>query len=205
MYNPIDYVFYKGQAVTPPKHYGYVVAKNGVFKLVENDFFKGSVCVSSPSPSFNNGIVGLSEWTGGVCLKVPKIPYQLLYTVLNHAKKAGSGGAVLRPIEQMYHFHYIKGKWRVGVPEQVATPGNVRYKGGDANTIVLDLHSHHAMRAYFSDTDNKDELGCRFYGVVGDIYDVPEIRLRFGLYGDFEAVKATSIFEGCLINDLYGG
>ena len=201
MDNPVGYFFYEGQRIPEPKPgcYNYVTAKNGVFKTIFSAFFDASVCVAQ-----SNNIAGLERWFDGVVFKLPKIPYQLLHTVLAHARKAGDGGTVMRPIEQMYHFHYIGGRWRVAVPDQHATPGRVYYSGGDDNSIVLDLHSHHGMKAYFSDTDNKDELGCRFYAVIGKIYDKPEIVLRFGLYGDFLRLPVTAIFDGCMIKDLGG-
>ena len=44
---------------------------------------------------------------------------------------------------------------------------------------VVEVHSHHAMRAYFSATDNRDETARRVYGVLGRLdSQQPEIALR---------------------------
>jgi len=44
---------------------------------------------------------------------------------------------------------------------------------------IVEVHSHHAMRAYFSATDARDETGRRVYGVLGRLAGPhPEIALR---------------------------
>ena len=47
------------------------------------------------------------------------------------------------------------------------------------------------MRAYFSDTDNRDETGFRIYGVMGEIFSNPQIRMRVGIYGHFYETATT--------------
>ena len=172
-----------------PRFYSYVLASDGLFKWTDTPYFDASICVAPAA------VAGLADWGEDVRLKVPKIPAIWLRTVLDHARKAGSGDQVLRPVEQMYHFHYIDQGWRVALPKQNASAVRVGYQGGDAPTIVLDLHSHHTMDAYFSPTDNGDEQGCRFYAVIGNIYTRPQIALRLGLWGDFVELPGATIFE----------
>jgi len=44
---------------------------------------------------------------------------------------------------------------------------------------IVEVHSHHAMRAYFSPTDDRDETARRVYGVIGRLdSQQPEIALR---------------------------
>jgi Prokaryotic homologs of the JAB domain len=44
---------------------------------------------------------------------------------------------------------------------------------------VVEIHSHHAMGAYFSPTDDRDETGRRVYGVLGRLNSaVPELAFR---------------------------
>src|SRR6266566_5002644 len=44
---------------------------------------------------------------------------------------------------------------------------------------IVEVHSHHAMRAYFSTTDDRDETARRVYGVIGRLdREQPEIALR---------------------------
>src|SRR5712691_2289657 len=44
---------------------------------------------------------------------------------------------------------------------------------------VVEVHSHHAMQAYFSTTDDRDETARRVYGVIGRLdTPAPEVALR---------------------------
>ena len=44
---------------------------------------------------------------------------------------------------------------------------------------VIEVHSHHTMRAYFSATDDRDETARRVYGVIGRLDShQPEVALR---------------------------
>lgn len=206
---PIQYHVYRGQDLPPAKPYAYALAGNGVFKLADTAHFSAALRLASP----RRPVAGLEELFAGMVLHVPRIPARWLRAVLADARRVGRGRGVLRPVEQMYHFHYfyhdpddrLNGQgWRVERPRQEASAGRVTYQGGDAKTIVLDLHSHHEMAAFYSSTDNRDELGCRFYAVLGHIYSRPEIRLRLGVYGDFLDLPATALFEDLAgVEDCY--
>ncbi len=185
--NPVKYHVYEEGTVLWPQLYDYVLHGGGVLKVAKSDYIAASVSVAK------GRITGLPvdkpKW---VCT-LPRIPLSCLGAVLRHARCAGEA---LTPVEQMYHFHWIDKEWRVAAPKQNASAGRVTYQGGDAPSIVLDLHSHHTMNAYFSETDDQDEQGFRFYAVIGRIYDRPEIRLRLGVYGDFVELPASTLFEG---------
>lgn len=187
---PIKYHVAGDELGVPAVPYDYVMDKLGVIKRVSNIHFLAHLRVA------DGHVAGLPLLSEGLSLRVPKIPARWLYRVLDHAAQASNGSAVLRPIEQMYHFHFIDGQWRVSTPKQDASATRVSYRGGHQASVVLDLHSHHSMSAYFSSTDNADEQGCRFYAVIGRIYSRPEIRLRLGLYGDFIELPATELFDG---------
>lgn len=208
---PIQYqVAYPGGQFPRGKPYAYWLAANGVFKLADTPYFQATIRVME-----GKRLPGLVSFCDDVVLQIPRIPARWLRAVLADARKVGRGRGVLRPIEQMYHFHYfyhdpddhLNGHgWRVERPRQEASAGRVTYQGGDARTIVLDLHSHHEMTAFFSSTDNRDEQGCRFYAVIGRIYSRPQIRLRLGVYGDFLDLPALALFEGLgEVEDCYDG
>lgn len=194
--SPIQYHIHRGQDIPTAWPYAYVLAANGLYKLADHPVFYASLRLGPAR------VAGLSRWPEeGVLLRVPKIPAKWLYTVLEHAQKAGeqrSGGAgeIVRPVEQMYQFHWNGGGWRVAVPKQRTGVGYIIYQVGQDANVVLELHSHHEMRAFFSGVDNRDEQGARFYAVIGRIYSRPEIRLRLGVYGDFVELPAMALFEG---------
>jgi hypothetical protein len=55
---------------------------------------------------------------------------------------------------------------------------------------VVDVHLHHAMRAYFSATDDRDETARRVYGVIGrPDSQQPEIALRVATGCKLRAVE----------------
>jgi len=84
-----------------------------------------------------------------------------------------------------------------------ATPGSVRYRAPalpDHQSLAIDLHSHGAIGAFFSSTDNQDDAGSvKFAGVIGDL-DKPGKSLEFrlcvlGLYLPVR-VPADQLFGG---------
>ena len=62
--------------------------------------------------------------------------------------------------------------------------------------VLLDLHSHGNMSAFWSQTDEGDEQGFRAYGVVGRLDTQPEIRLRLGVYGYWFPIPVGVLFDG---------
>jgi PRTRC genetic system protein A len=192
--NPIKYHFYHGQDLPEAWPYAYLVAQDGVYKIASTPLYWAYTRLATCH------VAGLWPYQGtsaAVQLHVPRIPATWLAAVLDHARRATQAGCVISPpVEQMYHFYYFKTGWRVAAPAQKASAGRVSYWGGNEASVVLDLHSHHEMGAYFSHTDDRDEQGCRFYAVIGRIYSRPEIRLRLGIYGDWVELEPGVLFEG---------
>lgn len=181
--NPISYHCYRGDVLPPPTYYSYVLAGQGLFKWAISPHFEARIMIAPCR------VAGLPDWPVPSPMTVPLIPAKWLRSVIAHAQGKGA-------IEQMYHFHYFKANgWRVSLPAQSADPGRVGYAGAAEPSIVMDLHSHHSMSAYFSATDNRDEQGCRFYGVIGNIFDCPEIDLRLGVWGHYRSISIRTIFE----------
>lgn len=173
---------YTGQPLPEPWPFDYVLAAQGVIKRVSTPHFEAAFVVAE-------GLVrGLPVYPGlGVWLRVPRVPVELLGDVVQHARSLGR-------VEQMYHLRW-SGKWSVTLPEQQAGAGRVRYDVGDDGDVVIDLHSHHTMAAYFSRTDDRDELGCRFYSVIGTLDDEPTLVTRVGVYGDYMRVFNEVIYD----------
>ena len=66
-----------------------------------------------------------------------------------------------------------RGDWR---PQQVSGSA---VRATPVHDAIVEVHSHHAMRAYFSATDDRDETGRRIYGVLGRLAGPhPEIAFR---------------------------
>ncbi len=81
------------------------------------------------------------------------------------------------------------------VPPQAGTATSLTYR--PPTGVVAEFHSHGGSRAFFSDTDDRDEQGFRIYGVVGRL-DTPrlELSLRLGVYGHFSPVDWSQVIAG---------
>lgn len=120
---------------------------------------------------------------------------RLLGPLLDDARRACSGGAIARPIEKQYFFIERNGLHIVAPHVQEGTPGSLRYTMPVSGRMLLDLHSHHAMRAYFSATDDRDDTGLSVSAVIGNIYERPEIVIRINVFGHRQQVSALTIFD----------
>ena len=83
---------------------------------------------------------------------------------VNHATNLEAMAHVLWNPEQGYH---------IGIPTQKVTGASVNYDFDDVkegDMIVLDIHSHNSMGAFFSGTDDRDDArGVWISGVVGKL------------------------------------
>lgn len=184
---PVEYLVYQPGVelrLPPGKAYGYVLAGNGVFKIAHNRHFEACIPVSQCRVS------GLAELKPYLWLD-DKLPISALRAALSNARRAAQDA----PREAMYHLKWVGRQVVVESPAQVGTAASLRYAGGDDPDIVMDLHSHCEIGAFFSQTDNRDEQGLRLYGVIGSIFTQPEIALRVGVYGDFWKVGVGDVFE----------
>lgn len=192
--DPVTYTVYRGGPVRleTGRAYGYYLAGNGAFKYAENRHMR----VLLPLAQFR--AAGLPSMTPFLNLQEGRLPSTALHAIFNDARKQSRE----RPIEVMYHVKRTAEHLSVEIPEQDGGVSTLRYKGGDDPDIVMDIHSHCEMQAYFSPTDNRDEQGFRLYGVLGTIFTRPTARFRVGVYGDFWAVSLGSIFSGDSSADL---
>ena len=64
-------------------------------------------------------------------------------------------------------------------------------------TLVMEIHSHNTMSAYFSADDDKDERATGLYAVVGRFDKVfPDILVRISVGGKFVQVPIEDVFGG---------
>lgn len=177
----------------PNTLYDYVTAANGVFIRAR----RAEMLVQFPVLKVEKLIPGLETMKPQFHIE-QKVPARTLSNMLEGAQKRGN-------IEILYHLSYrrplfmpLVDGWRVTVPVQFASRGNVTpvdpYAGG-ANTFI-ELHSHHVMPAFFSATDDADESGgFRIYAVIGEIFTTPKIRVRVGVYGNFWEIDPHLAFD----------
>ena len=91
-----------------------------------------------------------------------------------------------------------RGAYRLVAPWQTPTASRVEYELPDGLGLpMVHLHSHHALRAFFSATDDADERGLALYGVVGRLDTAaPEVALRAGAFGHWLPLPWSRVFAG---------
>lgn len=172
----------------------WIVAANGVFKRgvdAHRDLLIRVGPLGTPIPGLAS-LLPHVRWAGHPY----RIPGVLLKAIHTHAHKAAAPtlGGLLRPIEQQYHITLEHGALCVRVPLQKATPGRVSYAMPDG-AVLVDLHSHHSMAAYFSDTDNRDDVGLSVSLVLGTIYTRPTLVARLNVFGHRQQIDPRLIFD----------
>jgi PRTRC genetic system protein A len=174
--------------------YQYILAGNGVFIRAEARFFDALLPVA---PCTVRGLAPLRQYFQ---LKIPRIPAQLLSTILIDARRARrpTGDQAENELnEVLYQFHHHGRTVQVKKPPHRATGVSVTAAGSSDPAVFCDLHSHGNMRAFWSRTDDADEQSARVFAVIGKLDTEPEIRLRVGLYGYWRPLPVTAVFTGC--------
>ncbi|HNP71819.1 MAG TPA: Mov34/MPN/PAD-1 family protein [Kouleothrix sp.] len=188
----------------------WLYAANGVFKRASNGMVEaqGRAChIDYDVP----GLAALMEYVAWSCWH-GRLPGALLAPLLRDAQVAGrdAGSGVLRPIEKQYFFVERAGGIYVVAPRaQQGSAGSVRYAmpAPASGTPLLDLHSHHSMRAFFSATDDRDDSGLSVSAVIGQIFTRPEIVVRLNIYGLHCPIPAALVFDslGPFVDRYAGG
>lgn len=198
--NLIKYVTHT-QSTLPPitaLAYSYIMASNGIFLRAENRFVKVLIPIVPAKPSTVRGLFPLSPF---IKLKMPPMPISLLGDLLADARQMRSCSGQLN--EVLYRFHYDgQNVRRAGMPVRVNRPEqdtsitSVKTNGDGGSDVILELHSHGNMRAFWSETDNRDEQGFRIYGVIGRLdSNTPQMRIRVGVHGYHYPITQDVIFS----------
>lgn len=125
----------------------------------------------------------------------PKVPKSLLCKVIKLFKEE----ATCERAVQIFYDLKSK-KYELLLPKQKVTASSVEFerdvKKERELELMMDIHSHASFPAFFSVTDNRDEVGIRLYMVIGNL-DRPKhtFVFRAGLAGHFGVVTIEDIFE----------
>jgi PRTRC genetic system protein A len=178
------------EAPLPPndaRGYQFILADAGVYLRAENRFFDVLLPIARCS------IRGLAPLQPHFRLKVPRLPGRLTAAVLADARRARRRDGQLK--EALYHFKHDGARVRVLKPAQRATAAGVVGVESNPVDVILDLHSHGNLNAFWSGTDDGDEQGFRVYGVIGRLDTKPEVRLRLGVYGYWFPLSVSLLFD----------
>lgn len=184
----------------------YVTAGNGLFRVV-----KTPVAVFTTQINNNKmSVPGLPDMKEGVELLIPKIPFKHIIKALTFYrdvnKQDKTEAATLYfwnhndlPLPQIPGVE-AEGKLVTYCPKQVNSSALTSF-GDDPDlkwfrenlSLLLELHSHNVMSAFFSGTDDANENMNQFYGVWGRVTsEHPEFVFRW-VSGDSKITASPDI------------
>ncbi|PSB49217.1 hypothetical protein C7B80_03200 [Cyanosarcina cf. burmensis CCALA 770] len=182
----------------------YWVGQNGIFARAARPGIEVLMPLGYHQPL--KGLVSLDPY-----LKVePLVPVEKLLHVWVAACQA-TEPATDRLLEALFHLVWVRGYWQLVTPaqKQDATSCQPIDTSADSSTCnaAIEIHSHGAMAAFFSPTDDRDESsGFRLYGAIGKVRSpTPQMLLRVGLFGHCWNVPLARVFNlkgGCFFEDL---
>jgi len=131
-----------------------------------------------------------------------KLPHNmLLQTIAFFKKVVKEKGNAEAMIQVFLKEGEDGGEYFMHIADQEVSGASVKFKRDpnleDTHTLVLDIHSHNTMGAFFSGTDNRDEQEARVYGVIGKLnQEWPEMKFRAGNgNGGWIELSAYDVFE----------
>lgn len=127
-------------------------------------------------------------------LDAGKIPGKLLDEIIAFFRKDPEKEAAA----QIFYDAERK-EYRVHYPPQKAGSCSVVFRRDpeleNNSVLMMDVHSHGQMEAFFSAVDDHDEKGTRLFLVIGRLDRDVQCRLRAGIAGSYREVPVADVFE----------
>ena len=160
----------------------YRLAGNGLYAEASTPLLRGRVALHQGT------VKGLEECREELELPMGPIPVGLFETGLEWMMR--------EPAQERFFALAQTGEgYSLVMPEQEGTASSLTYQPVEGT--VAEFHSHGAMRAFFSNTDDRDEQGFAIYGVIGKLNTArPQLALRLGIYGHFGPAPWDLAFDG---------
>ena len=134
----------------------------------------------------------------GMCLpKIPLYLWRAAETFFNLVCRQRDTEAALQlffDTEENKYFLYLP-KQDVGYAA-VTFERSIELEYNERFILVMDLHSHGRIPAFFSSVDDADELGTRLFAVFGGFFDRPLSLLRAGSGGFFKNLTPDAVIDG---------
>lgn len=165
----------------------YIIAKNGIFKRIQNNVIDGYVRVDN--------VPFLPELDEKVKVKIPaKIPYSIYLQVYRWFC-----GYSTEVYVQIFWDERNK-RYFVHVPHQVVGNASVNWKDKLSGKLqqkyrmICEIHSHNTMGHFFSGIDNGDEKGGLIYGVMSTT-GAMDSSFRIKIYDTEYDIDLDTIFD----------
>lgn len=146
-------------------------------------------------------VKGIEKVEVGFKLNIPKIPFKLLLQAVSFFRDVCDEFANDEAMLQ-YWYDTETGEFFAKCLEQTTNKVHVTFvRDEELETnpryiLVMDIHSHNNMDAFFSGTDDASEQQTRTYGVVGRLdQEIPKILFRYSVEGKFVMVPINELFE----------
>lgn len=182
------------------KNFHNAIFANGIFQMRKAPI--GTFIVPVEKKDFSN--LGLTQMCESSFVPnyddIPKIPCGILEQVIILYR------AISKTISSEVYcaivWDRVNKDFFIHVPDQEVSAATINY----VNTpeiynnpdlaVVMDIHSHVNMNAFFSGTDLADEMGTRFFGVIGKIDQPhPEMVVRAATNGEEIKLKVADVFD----------
>ena len=164
MNNLMPLYLYQGRTLPPPQHlYDYVLAAQGLIKRSTNRHTEADLLlVPLPAGLELTGLNLQPYPLRGVRLKQARIPGAILQELLADARQDLS-----REFMYLVRLDPASGRYAIDRPAQHGSAVHVGYSATANSDVLLEIHSHATMPAFYSPTDDRDEQGGRWYAVMG--------------------------------------
>lgn len=178
----------------------YILTGNGYFRRT-NLTHGRSVTIACPTPPKEIALLDCKQDTQSF-FPAGKIPIKFLHQIEQFFKQVmiEHKGAKLEAMAFVIWNPTLG--YHVRIPEQTVSAGAVNYNWAgflsSEDVIVLDIHSHNDMGAFFSGTDDSDDRGnCYVSGVIGKLSSTCDKIFRFNLPGNMKInpLPMDMIFE----------
>ena len=175
------------------KAIAYVPSENGRLYEIRSNGVGTFIAETQKAASFQ-------KVRAGFIPALPKIPFSILSEILAFFKSYITEEKVTEALAYIF-WSKSEEKYFVHIPKQEVSKASVDTTEMPLNderfTLVMEIHSHNTMSAYFSADDDKDERATGLYAVVGRFDKVfPDILVRISVGGKFVQVPLEDVFDG---------
>lgn len=177
----------------------YIIAKNGLFEVRDNDIAR---IITQPKE-----VLGVAtEMQAGIERKLPPVPFEMLRTTIAFFREVVAKRSGAEAIVRVW-WDRETSTYSIRIPEgtQRVTGGGVHHDDNfDVDVsgrylLVMDIHSHNTMSAFWSGIDDADERKApegRMLGVIGKLTSLmPEWKWRMRTREGFVELTVADVFD----------